>query len=467
MCRTAFTGRVAPCDSAAMKTLLGLVCGLALLGACGSNNNNNDTTDAGAITPTANGVFPSQGFIGSTLRVEISGDATNWTTGATVDLGDGVTVSNVTIASPTDLFADVAIDPTATPGLHDVTVTSGGTFKLSQAFELQSPISATIVGDLVQGTVVQLTINNLNFGAPFDASTTPVLGGPDGVNFSINSNDEFSIAAFMYIDVTASSGAITVSSGNLLATTDALTITPRTPVALTSGTAMTGMIAATRDSGLYTLTNTAGNLLHFSATTTDTNAETFVAVLPASGSWLDELPATYEVGSAGTYYAIVADDSTEANYSFSVLGASEALTTVAEGNDTTNGVEGTAPAAASLPYEQTPSTLSSAADIDIVKFTVSAADANLSAHIVTSLGSDALTDTAVELVDASGSDYLDDGFSNVIDDNSDCDLFGDCASLGEDVMSSPLPAGTYYLKVTAGASYTTADKSYSALFWLE
>ncbi|HEY1547048.1 MAG TPA: hypothetical protein VGG28_04485, partial [Kofleriaceae bacterium] len=445
--------------------LLGLVCGLALVGACGSNNNN-DTTDGG-VTATANGVFPAQGFIGSTMRVEISGDATNWATGATVDFGDGVTVSNIAIASPTDLFADIAIDPTATSGLHDVTVTSNGTFKLSQAFQLQTPISATIVGDLVQGTVVQLTINNLNFDAPFDTSDTPVVGGPDGVNFSVQSNDEFSITAFMYIDVTASSGAITVSSGNSLASTDAITITPRTATALTSGTAMTGMIAATRDSGLYTLSNTAGNLLHFSASSTDANAETFVAVLPASGSWLDELPATYEIGSAGTYYAIVADDSSEANYSFSVLGASEALTTVAEGNDTTDGVQATAPLASSLPYEQTPSAMSSKTDTDIIKFVVSAAEANMTAHIVTDSGSDALTDTAVELVDSSGSDYLDDGFSNVIDDNTGCDIFGDCTGFGEDISSSPLPAGTYYLMVTAGAQYTTADKSYSALFWLE
>src|ERR1700733_12649348 len=184
-----------------MKKLSGLVfSGLALLSACGSNNNN-DTTDAGAITPTANGVFPAQGFIGGTLRVEISGDATSWASGATVDFGAGVTVSNISIASPTDLFADLAIDPTATPGLHDVTVTSNGTFKLSQAFELQTPVSATIVGDLVQGTVVQLTITNLNFDAPFDTSAAPSLTGPDGVNFSVQSNDEFSVTAFMFIDV--------------------------------------------------------------------------------------------------------------------------------------------------------------------------------------------------------------------------------------------------------------------------
>jgi hypothetical protein len=449
-----------------MKKLLGLVCGLALVGACGSNNNN-DTTDAGATTATANGVFPSQGFIGSTLRVEISGDATNWTSGATVDFGDGVTVSNVAIASPTDLFADIAIDPTATPGLHDVTVTSGGTFKLSQAFELQTPVSATVVGDLVQGTIVQLTINNLNFGAPFDTSTTPALSGPTGINFSIQSNDEFSITAFMFVDVTATSGAITVSSGNLLATTDALTITPRTATALTSGTATNGMIAATRDSGLYTITTGATDLLHFSVSTTDTAAAPFIAVLPASGSWVDELSGDYVLDTAGTYYAIVADNATEGNYSFSLTGTSEVPTVVAEGNDTTDGVEGTAPTASTLPYEQLPSAMSSATDVDIIKFVVDANHANHAVHVLTNVGSDASTDTAVSVVGSDGTAYTTDIFGDtVIDSDSDCGTTS-CANLGEDVVSSPLPAGTYYLEISAGFDYATTDKSYGALLWLE
>ncbi|HEX4451530.1 MAG TPA: hypothetical protein VH143_11700 [Kofleriaceae bacterium] len=449
-----------------MKKLSGLVfCGLALLGACG--NDNNDTTDAGAITPTANGVFPSQGFIGATMRVEISGDATNWASGATVDLGAGVTVSNVAIASPTDLFADLAIDPTAAPGLHDVTVTSNGTFKLDQAFELQTPVSANIVGDLVQGTIVQLTINNLNFGAPFETATAPALSGPDGVNFSIQSNDEFSITAFMFIDVTASSGAITVSSGNLLATTAALTIAPRTATALTSGTAMTGMLAAQRDSGLYTISSGATDLLHFAVSTTDPAAQPFVAVLPSSGSWLDEEPSSYVLDTAGTYYAIIADNGAEGNYSFSVTGTAEAPTVVTEGNDTTNGVVGTAPTASTLPYEQMPSTMSSASDVDIIKFTVDAGHANMAVHVLTNTGSDASTDTAVSVVGSDGTPYTSDLFGDtVIDSDSDCDDSG-CANLGEDVVSSPLPAGTYYVEISPGFDYSTTDKSYGALFWLE
>jgi hypothetical protein len=451
-----------------MNKLLGLVvCGVALLGACGSSKNS-DTTDAGSITATANGVFPSQGFIGTTLRVEISGDATNWGSGATIDFGDGVTVSNIAVASPTDLFADIAIDPTAAPGLHDVTVTSNGTFKLSQAFELQTPVSATIVGDLVQGTIVQLTITNLDFGAPFDTSTAPTLTGPDGVNFSVQSNDEFSVTAFMFIDVMASSGGgITVSSGNLLATTDAIAIAPRTATALTSGTAMTGMIAAQRDSGLYTITSGATDLLHFSVSTTDTAATPFIAVLPSSGSWLDELSGDYVFDTAGTYYAIVADNGAEGNYSFKLTGTSEVPTVVAEGNDATDGVEATAPTASALPYEQSPSAMSSATDVDIIKFTVDAGHANMAAHVLTNVGSDALTDTAVSVVGSDGTAYTTDLFGDtVIDSDSDCGATS-CANLGEDVTSSPLPAGTYYLEISAGFDYATTDKSYAALLWLE
>src|SRR5438874_12208682 len=93
-------------------------------------------------TPNANGVFPSSAFLGRKAHVEISGDNTNWTAATTVSFGASVTVDKVTVASPTDLFADITIAGTATPGMTDVVVTDGAsTFTLTQAFQLKAPIS--------------------------------------------------------------------------------------------------------------------------------------------------------------------------------------------------------------------------------------------------------------------------------------------------------------------------------------
>ena len=43
----------------------------------------------------ASGVFPSEGFLGRTMRVQISGDNTQWNDGVSVDFGPGITVKSV------------------------------------------------------------------------------------------------------------------------------------------------------------------------------------------------------------------------------------------------------------------------------------------------------------------------------------------------------------------------------------
>jgi hypothetical protein len=48
-------------------------------------------------------------------------------------------------------------------------------------------------------------------------------------------------------------------------------------------------------------------------------------------------------------------------------------------------------------------------------------------------------------------------------EGTDCPLF--CTTLGEDVVSDPLPAGTYSIEITGGSMWTTADQSYLAIFW--
>ena len=122
----------------------------------------------GGTDSTVSGVFPAEGFTGRSLRVEISGDATEWSGSPGVNFGDGVTVSNVTVASPTTLFADITIADDAAPGLHDVTVTNDGTFTLKQAFELKSPIEVSFRATSRRVAFRTSPIINHDFDTPFD-----------------------------------------------------------------------------------------------------------------------------------------------------------------------------------------------------------------------------------------------------------------------------------------------------------
>ena len=121
--------------------------------------------------PSASGVFPTAGFLGRSVRVEISGDATAWGASSKVSFGEGITVDSVTVASPTALFADITIADTAPVGLRDVVVTGGDNVTLKQAFEIESPITITLRGSLAQGSIATVDVVNHDFDTPFDTTS--------------------------------------------------------------------------------------------------------------------------------------------------------------------------------------------------------------------------------------------------------------------------------------------------------
>jgi hypothetical protein len=245
----------------------------------------------------------------------------------------------------------------------------------------------------------------------------------------------------------------------------------RTPVALVAGTPQDGMLMTSGDSVLYSMTGTGVAIAHLAISATDANAQPGGAIFP-DGTWTGAAGLHYVMQSGGTIDAIVADLGTEAPYSFTVSGGAETLTSAAEGNDATNGTIAGAGVldATAIPFEQTGGTLSSAADIDIIKFTVAAGDANRSIELITDAGADPNTDTAVDIVDAAGTSFLQ-AYGGGPVDGSECEFGpGECFPgdiLGEDVVSDQLPAGTYYVKVSAGSLYATTDKAYTAIFWLQ
>ncbi len=423
----------------------------------------------GGVDPSASGVFPAEGFTGRSLRVEISGDATEWSGTPGVNFGDGVTVSNVTVASPTTIFADITIAADAAPGLHDVTVTNDGTYVLKQAFKLESPLELAFQGDVAQGGFPFFTITNHDFDTPFDLTQDSNdqyvnLGftAPAGVTFSVQSATSYQLTGLVTIDTDAMPGPFSIVSGPAMKTTPFnlganLDIVARTPEAL-NGT-VTGTLANIGDSKLYSITAPSSpSLIRIASSSSNQNANPAATLLPG-GRWSEALNGSLAVvEDAGTIPVSVYDNGTAAGYNFSLSSKAEALTAATEPATDVTTNPASAVTAGALPYMYTGS-IGSATDSDYIKVTL-AAPGKITI-ITTSAGEN--TDTAVDLTMQNGTSVLDP--QGPIDGTC-FPAFG--FPCGEQVQSPMLAAGTYYFVISQGSTDYDADFSdYTAFVILD
>lgn len=419
-------------------------------------------------------VFPSVGFTGRQLRVEISGDDTNWKDGTTVEFGPGVTVNSVTVESPTVLFADLTIAFDVAPGLRDVLIKSGDDqLTLKDGFQLESPISMKFRGTLAQGSVVTFAINNHDFEKPFDTTseggsifeppTFPniVIEGPAGVQFSVDSVTEYSITGIALINVDAVPGGVTVSSGPaaeaLKSRTGAdVAIAARAPIALTSGTPVEGMVTEPLGSTLYEFTTTAAtNIALMSAASANADASPGVIVLGPTGTFDDFLGFTQDFAAvlpATKLYAIYWDNSGSTAYNYTLRAASLEPTTSTE-NEPGNNTATTAVTVAD-PAVVTGGQLADETDEDWYAIDVAAADVGKRIYVMTT-GTDPETDTVVQFYTGAsgtttfGGESSDNGF--------------------HERHRSPAitAAGKYWVKVFASSYFDPAHKPYDVAVWVE
>lgn len=95
--------------------------------------------------PSLVSITPSSGAQGATESVTITGNLTNWVQGTTEAIvGAGVTVSNLTINSPTSATATIAISPTAPLGGNSVVMITGSEIESGSGFSV-TPSAASIV----------------------------------------------------------------------------------------------------------------------------------------------------------------------------------------------------------------------------------------------------------------------------------------------------------------------------------
>ena len=432
-----------------------------------------------------NGVFPSSGFIGRTVRVEVSGDNASFVDGQTsLDFGAGVTVASVHVASPTALFADITISDTAPLGARDVVVRQGSTsLTLKQAFLLESPLAFTTQGSMAQGSVVAFTARNLDFSAPFDTTCGASFFGmcllytgieanvPTGMNAVIGTVDPYTVSGTLYVDLDAQSGPISFTSGPaddvakqvISAVGTDTTVAARTAVALTANTPTTTTVAAAFDSHLFEFTAAANSAARFSAAPGDPEADPTLFILPESGRFTEMVGASAKPNaltqSGGKYYAIYSDATGLSGYSFAMRVSPLQLVAMPEAdtggaNNTSAGAQN---AATNNTILLTNASISSVDDADWVRFTVPAGSAMKKVHVVTA-GDDPMTDTFVEIYkDAEATDKL-------IGESQD-------SGYHEDTLSSAIGATTsnvIFVKISGSPGYfQPAHSTYIAAIWLE
>ena len=362
--------------------------------------------------PSASGVFPAEGFLGRQMRVQISGDATEWSASTKVNFGEGVTVDSVTLSSPTALFANITIAANAPVGLRDVVITGGDNVTLKDAFEIESPISITFRGNAAQGSVGVLDIVNHDFETPFDTTSTgdgflsPLVftgltaQAGNGVRIQFDSVSQYTASATVLVDIDGVSGPLTLTSGPAGNTTPFplgadFAIAPRSAVALTAGQA--AMAAATKpyESFLYEFTPAMFPALARFQVSASGEGNPRLAVMPASGKFADLLGASVDqrlAAKSGKFYIVLFDFSGEMD-TYTTRVGSNLLTIVADtepGNSTAAGA-----IQCNLPCLVENAQLATRADEDWLKFTSGAMDAGRKLRVRTLAGDD-FTDTRVD-----------------------------------------------------------------------
>jgi len=156
-------------------------------------------------TPTLSSISPNSGTRGNTVTVTLTG--TNLSAaGLAVNLsGAGVTATNVTYVSATKVTASFVVDPAASLGGRNVTVTTAGGTSGARTFTVNNPGQATLASIApasgTHGTTVTVTLTGTNFTT---AGTSINVG--DGITLTITSLTPTKIVASFVIPSTATLG---------------------------------------------------------------------------------------------------------------------------------------------------------------------------------------------------------------------------------------------------------------------
>ncbi len=131
-------------------------------GATGATGPKGDPGTPASVTPAISGIVPHAGLLDRELDAVILGNATQFDATSTVDLGQGVAVSNVAVMSPTALAVHLSIDAGAPVGPRNVKVVGRSSSLVAyRSFAVAAPIDVVMSSETVeQGGVVLVNATN-------------------------------------------------------------------------------------------------------------------------------------------------------------------------------------------------------------------------------------------------------------------------------------------------------------------
>lgn len=416
----------------------------------GSEGSEGPPGQEGTGEPSVNAITPGRAFLERRIEVIVSGNGTEWTSGAQVDFGPGITVEEVKVASPTALVATLTVDAAAELGPRDVTVTEGETsVAYTDAFTIEAPLSVpAYAGTRAQGSVLFARLEQLDRSTPFDTLSVDSLSlaagdNSPGLYLTDAENqpeiDSYHIDGLLFVDVNAVTGPTEVVVESGLPGTEVTSRAPavfniaeRAPSPLTAGTLANGTVTEPLQTHLYSFTASPHMLVTLSVTTADPEATPRFMLLPESGKFSDLIKysdtAAFTSGLGGTWYLVYWDNTSATGYDFSIQ-ADEVHSDDIEPNDTCALAQ-----PLTLPASFSSLLLATDTDEDWFEVTVDAAAVGNSLRVVTSPGNTD-TDTVIEV-------FQDDCVTS-LGGPSDDDFYLDS------LTSAPIPAaGTYYIKVS-------------------
>jgi hypothetical protein len=270
---------------------------------------------------------PVTGQAGQTLNVVLNGAFTTFQQNfSTVSFGPGVAVNAVTVSSLTQLSANISIDPNATTGLRDISVTTNSqTVTLSGGFTITPGIPViTVINPNIGVPNATVTVNitgqytnwvngttTVSFGAGITVGT-----GAEGAAGPVTVNSPTSLTATLSIDPSAAFGPrdVIVTTGAEIDTVAAgftvqpAAISPPTLISFSpgyysSGMPINGSLVAVFSQPMDRSTINTGNvLLYLTSNPSQGNiAAPGTVTLDASGRVLTFTPAA-ALAVNSTYY---------------------------------------------------------------------------------------------------------------------------------------------------------------------
>ena len=166
-------------------------------------------------TPILTSLNRAAGQQGQTFPVTITGQFTHFTQGTTqVSFGAGMTVTNITVSSPTSLTAQLAIDASATLGTRTLTVTTGTEIvSVPNVFTVQqaTPILSSLSPGSGQPGQQNLSVSIVGQNTHFVQGASQVSFGAGITVVSIAVSGPTVATALVNIDSTAALGTRTVA----------------------------------------------------------------------------------------------------------------------------------------------------------------------------------------------------------------------------------------------------------------